>query len=229
MANGNFSDRRAGEDESASGIDLDANPMPYIPALESDQLLRLREFSRGAHHSTSVVGLRMLDGAGEIRGVGSGLIVWDHENDPEFRIVTARHVVAPVLQIGNMFEVQIEVPHFGEGNVLPVKTVTVPSDSWILSNDDDLAVAPLPIAELPTDHVISGRHTTRLGFLTSEINPNVQLVGRWGETPDGSNVIVTRSGLLTTFQRPTVSVTIGDDQERRASRCFLLTPSLREE
>jgi hypothetical protein len=214
--------RNVDDEANQSVLDLEGNPMPYIPVLEPDPIQRLKNHSMphaGLHHSTSVVSLRAVDGAGNVKGTGSALVVWDPENEDEFRLVTARHVVVDA-RAGNA-RIEVEAIQQGSGEVFPIATVPVDDGTWKLADDDDLAVALLPAGMLGSDHLVSAMSFDRLAIATPHPTPDVELVGRWGLTPQ-SNIVLTRRGLVATPQRPTVPIYIGGDKPLQQRPMYLV-------
>jgi S1-C subfamily serine protease len=204
-------------------IDLNGEPMPNVPLLEENPVQRLRNHSSfvgGLHQSTSVVSLRAVAEGGTVQGTGSALIIADPESNPEFRLVTARHVVAESIAAHAVIEVDV-ICGGDNPDVLPVHTVSIPNDTWTLAHDDDLAVAPFPAERLPANHLVSAIHIARLAVAVHNPTPEVQLVGRWGATPE-TNFVLTRSGLLSTPQRPMMRFSIGGDMPMQERPMYLV-------
>jgi hypothetical protein len=216
-------DANVDDEANQNSLDLEGNPMSYIPVLEDDPIQRLKNHSvphAGLHHSTSVVSLRAVDGEGNVKGAASALVVWDPEDEDEFRLVTARHVVVDA-RAGNA-RIQVEaIQQQGSGDVFSIATVPVDDGTWRLADDDDLAVAPLPAGMLGSDHLVSAMTFERLAIATPHPTPEVELVGRWGLTPQ-SNIVLSRRGLVATPQRPTVPIYVGGDEPLHQRPMYLV-------
>ena len=173
--------------------------MAYSPAHE----LLLSNSSRLAlHHSTAVVAIRAETAQG--LACGSAVVV---QIEDRFWLVTARHIVTGA-RAANVKCWFVEAMKKGEGRTLPLHDLELSDDEWVVADDDDLAVAPLPIGQLPTDHLVSGIYIDRFGYASMGPNPDLTLIGRWGEAEE-RNLIVTRRGVLATLQRPKVKYEIG--------------------
>lgn len=129
--------------------------------------------------------------------------------EDRFWLLTARHVIAKAraaeLTAGWLIELLMMG---GVGGRLPVMEVSLDDDLWRLADGDDLALARFPVEQLPDEHLLSSTPIDRVGIVTSDFTPEVNLVGRWGE-PEDRNLIVTRRGIITTMQRPEVYLEIG--------------------
>jgi hypothetical protein len=157
-----------------------------------------------------VVALRAVTNNGVV-GAASALVVRDTTGRDEFRLVTARHVVAHAR--ANQATLHVEATRAISGsNTFPITAVPIPDNSWTLADDDDLATAPLPSISLPDDHYVGAIWLEQLTIATSNPTPDVQLVGRWGLRQD-DNIVLTRRGILATPQKPTVPIMIGLDKE----------------
>lgn len=200
---------------------------PGHPWDNLDPKIRTLIWTKTFPGSTYLAGTVVLTTAGgDRRGAASGFLIQVGPlppiGNPEFFLITARHVVLDA----KAFKLQLEalVIH-GYDSRKPVQDrVRIPLDMklWDCNHDSDVAMMPFPVAALPADHNLCAIPDTELMSRKMSVllphGAELSAYGRWS-VQGGADIPIERKVTLASFERPSAALEIG--RARQSVRVYL--------